>query len=57
LSADPVLDIAVAHALLVDVAAGRRPDALRVFRPAATAAFGRLDALRPGFERAAEAAQ
>jgi octanoyl-[GcvH]:protein N-octanoyltransferase len=50
--ADPVLDIALTHALLVDVAARRRPPALRVFRPGPTAAFGRLDALRPGFERA-----
>jgi octanoyl-[GcvH]:protein N-octanoyltransferase len=50
--ADPVLDIALSHALLVEVAAGRRPPALRVFRPGPTAAFGRLDALRPGFERA-----
>jgi octanoyl-[GcvH]:protein N-octanoyltransferase len=56
-AADPVLDIAIAHALLVDVAAGRRPDALRVFRPGPTAAFGRLDALLPGFERASEAAR
>ena len=56
-AADPVLDIALAHALLVDVAAGRRPPALRIYRPGPTAAFGRLDALRPGFERASEAAR
>ena len=49
---DPVLDIAVSHALLADVASGRRRPALRVFRPGATAAFGRLDALQPGFRRA-----
>ena len=34
------------------MAAGRRPDALRLFRPGPTAAFGRLDALRPGFAAA-----
>ncbi len=30
---------------------------LRIFRPGATAAFGRLDALAPGFERACAAAR
>ncbi|HKH17876.1 MAG TPA: hypothetical protein VKA57_10150 [Solirubrobacteraceae bacterium] len=50
--ADPVLDIALSHALLADVARGRRAPALRIFRPGPTAAFGRLDALRPGFGRA-----
>jgi octanoyl-[GcvH]:protein N-octanoyltransferase len=50
--ADPVLDIAISHALLVEVASGRRAPALRIFRPGPTAAFGRLDTLRPGFERA-----
>jgi octanoyl-[GcvH]:protein N-octanoyltransferase len=55
--ADPVLDIALSHALLEDVAGGRRPPALRVFRPGPTAAFGRLDALLPGFDRACAAAR
>jgi octanoyl-[GcvH]:protein N-octanoyltransferase len=50
--ADPVLDIALSHALLDDVASGRRAPVLRIFRPGATAAFGRLDALLPGFARA-----
>jgi lipoate-protein ligase A len=50
--ADPVLDVALTHALLADVASGRRAPALRIYRPGATAAFGRLDALQPGFERA-----
>jgi octanoyl-[GcvH]:protein N-octanoyltransferase len=50
--ADAVLDIAISHALLERVARGGRTDALRVFRPAPTVAFGRLDALRPGFARA-----
>jgi octanoyl-[GcvH]:protein N-octanoyltransferase len=54
---DPVLDVALSHALLLDVAAGRRPDALRVFRPGAAAAFGRLDAIRPQFPRAVASAR
>jgi len=49
---DPVLDIALSHALLLEVAGGRSASALRVFRPGPTAAFGRLDALAPGFGRA-----
>jgi octanoyl-[GcvH]:protein N-octanoyltransferase len=52
-----VLDIAVTHALLRDVAAGRRRPALRVFQPGATVAFGRLDALLPGFGAACDAAR
>ena len=55
--ADPVLDIALSHALLAEVASGRRPPALRVFRPGPTVAFGRLDALRAGFGRACAAAR
>ena len=55
--ADPVLDIALSHALLAEVASGRRPPALRIFRPGPTVAFGRLDALRPGFGRACVAAR
>jgi lipoate-protein ligase A len=54
---DPVLDVALSHALLLDVAAGRRGDALRVFRPGAAAAFGRLDAIRPQFARAVAVAR
>jgi octanoyl-[GcvH]:protein N-octanoyltransferase len=55
--ADPVLDIAITHALLAGVASGRRPSVLRLFRPGPTAAFGRLDALLPGFGRARAAAR
>jgi lipoate-protein ligase A len=55
--ADPVLDVALSHALLDDVAAGRRGDTLRVFRPGPTLAFGRLDALRPGFRDACAVAR
>jgi len=54
---DPALDIAVTHALLRAVAEGRRADALRVYRPGPTAAFGRLDVLRPGFARACAVAR
>ena len=54
---DPVLDIAATHALLRAVAAGERAPALRVFVPGPTAAFGRLDVLRPGFRDAAAAAR
>jgi octanoyl-[GcvH]:protein N-octanoyltransferase len=43
--------------LLRDVAAERRPDSLRIFRPGATLAFGRLDVLLPGFGDAAAAAR
>ena len=55
--ADPVLDIAISHALLAEVASGRRAPALRIFRPGPTAAFGRLDTLRPGFARACAVAR
>jgi octanoyl-[GcvH]:protein N-octanoyltransferase len=54
---DPVLDVALSHALLLDVAAGRRPDALRIFRPGAAAAFGRLDAIRSQFPGAVAVAR
>ena len=56
-SGDPLLDIALTHALLRAVAEGRRPDALRVFRPGPTLAFGRLDVLLPGFAGAGAAAR
>jgi octanoyl-[GcvH]:protein N-octanoyltransferase len=49
---DAAFDIALSHALLTDVAAGHRGDVLRIHRPGATAAFGRLDALRAGFDAA-----
>jgi lipoate-protein ligase A len=53
---DPVLDMALSHALLRQVASGAAEPAARVFRPGPTMAFGRLDALRPGFGGAAAAA-
>jgi lipoate-protein ligase A len=54
---DPVLDIAVTHALLREVAAAGRADAVRVFQPGPTVAFGRLDALLDGFGAACDAAR
>jgi octanoyl-[GcvH]:protein N-octanoyltransferase len=53
---DPVLDLALAAALLEQVAAGRRGPVIRVYRPASTLAFGRRDSFLPGFERAAAVA-
>jgi lipoate-protein ligase A len=52
-----VLEIALTHALLRDVAARRRPPALRILHPGPTVAFGRLDALRAGFAAARDAAR
>ena len=51
----PALDIAISHALLTRVAAGELEATLRLYRPGPTLAFGRLDALRPGFRRAGAA--
>lgn len=54
--ADPVLDLALATALLQQVASGRRGPVIRVYRPAPTVAFGRRDSFLEGFARAAAAA-
>jgi lipoate-protein ligase A len=53
----PALDIAVSHALLTRVARGELESTVRLYRPAPTLAFGRLDALRPGFAEAGDAAR
>lgn len=53
---DPVLDTAITHALLREVGAGDRGPTARIFRPGATMAFGRLDALEDGYEPARAAA-
>ncbi|HEX3974801.1 MAG TPA: hypothetical protein VHW96_00980 [Solirubrobacteraceae bacterium] len=53
---DPVLELALATALLQQVASGRRGPLIRVYRPAPTVAFGRRDSFLAGFERAATAA-
>jgi lipoate-protein ligase A len=54
---DPVLDAAITHALLRQVGAGERPPTARIFRPGATLAFGRLDALTDGYAAARAAAR
>jgi lipoate-protein ligase A len=54
---DPVLDAAITHALLRQVGAGERGPVARVFRPGPTMAFGRLDALAPGYAAARTAAR
>jgi octanoyl-[GcvH]:protein N-octanoyltransferase len=53
----PALEVAVAHALVERVNGGAFTSVLRVYRPAPTVAFGRLDALRPGFAAAVSAAR
>jgi octanoyl-[GcvH]:protein N-octanoyltransferase len=52
----PALEVAVSHALVEEVSESRCA-VLRVYRPAPTVAFGRLDALRPGFADAVAAAR
>jgi octanoyl-[GcvH]:protein N-octanoyltransferase len=51
------LELATSHALLQRVAAGELPDTLRLYRPPATVAFGKLDTLSPGYADAAAAAR
>lgn len=53
---DPVLDLALAPALLQRVASRMRPPLVRVYRPWPTVAFGRRDSFLPGFAQAAAAA-
>ena len=52
---DPVLDVAMAHALLDLVASGQRPPVIRAYRPQATVAFGRRDRFLDGFPDAVAA--
>jgi octanoyl-[GcvH]:protein N-octanoyltransferase len=52
-----VHEISLSHALMLRVAAGELPASLRLYRPAPTVAFGKLDTLRPGYAQAAEAAR
>jgi octanoyl-[GcvH]:protein N-octanoyltransferase len=51
----PSLEVAVSHALVERVSEGA--GVVRLYRPAPTVAFGRLDALRPGFAAAVAAAR
>ncbi len=53
---DPALDIAVSRALLLRVAAGELPETLRLTRPEPMVAFGKQDAVAPGFDAAVSAA-
>ena len=53
----PTFDVAVSRALLREVAAGSRPETLRLYRPEAVLAFSLSDLRRPGFARAVEAAR
>jgi octanoyl-[GcvH]:protein N-octanoyltransferase len=53
----PALEVAVAHALVEQVNEGAFDSVVRVYRPAPTLAFGRLDRLRPGFGDAVAAAR
>jgi octanoyl-[GcvH]:protein N-octanoyltransferase len=50
-------EISLSHALMLRVAAGELPSSLRLYRPAPTVAFGKLDTLREGYAEAAEAAR
>jgi octanoyl-[GcvH]:protein N-octanoyltransferase len=54
---DPVLDTAISRALLERVAAGELPATLRLARPGAMVAFGKRDAVSPGYRAAARAAR
>jgi octanoyl-[GcvH]:protein N-octanoyltransferase len=51
------LELAISHALLTRAGAGQLPTTLRIYRPAAAVAFGKLDMLRPGFQDALAAAR
>jgi lipoate-protein ligase A len=53
----PALEVALSHALVERVGEGTLAPVLRIYRPAPTLAFGRVDALRPGFPAAAAAAR
>jgi lipoate-protein ligase A len=53
----PAHEVAVSHALVERVNEGALGRVVRLYRPAPTLAFGRLDALRPGFAAAAAAAR
>ncbi|MDJ0789941.1 MAG: lipoate--protein ligase family protein [Myxococcota bacterium] len=55
-AADPAFDTAVSRVLLGRVASGVRSESLRLHVPGSVVAFSPLDATRPGFERARQAA-
>ena len=51
------LELAISHALLQRVAARELPSTLRVYRPSAAVAFGKLDRLSAGYPAAVAAAR
>lgn len=51
------VELAISHALLSRVGAGQLPPLIRIYRPAPTVAFGRLDRNREGYGEAIEAAR
>jgi octanoyl-[GcvH]:protein N-octanoyltransferase len=53
----PVLDMALSHALLLRVAEGARPGAVRIYEPGPTVAFSKLDSHADGFASACAAAR
>ena len=53
----PALDMALSHALLLRVAERARPPAARVYEPAPTVAFSKLDSHAMGFAAACDAAR
>ena len=54
---DPVLDMAIGHALMDRVAAGEIPPTVRISRPGPAVAFGRRDVVAPGYAAAVAAAR
>ncbi|NIA24291.1 MAG: lipoate--protein ligase family protein [Gammaproteobacteria bacterium] len=52
----PGLDTAISHALLLQVARRERESVLRLHKPGSVVAFGRRDAVHPGYRRAVAAA-
>ncbi len=55
--ADPALDTALSRALMLRVAAGDLPETLRISRPGSIVAFGKRDAVSPGYREAVRAAR
>lgn len=54
---DPLLDTALSRTLLDHVSIGRAPETLRLYRPQPNVAFGRQDAVSPGYGEAVRAAR
>lgn len=54
---DPALDTAVSRALMLRVASGDVPEALRLCRPGPSVAFGKRDVVSPGYRQAVDAAR